>query len=37
MFLTRQLKGLEDPEGSTFRRYFYLLEVCSCLHIPVMD
>ncbi len=27
LFLTRQLRGLEDPEAPSFKRYFYLLEV----------
>ena len=27
MFLTKQLRGLEDPEAPSFKRYFYLLEV----------
>ena len=37
MFLTRQLKGLEDPEGSTFRRYFYLLEVCIKIGMSLIN
>ena len=28
-FLTQQLKGLNDPESATFKRYFYLLEVSN--------
>lgn len=28
MFITRQLKGLEDTKSAQFNRYFYLLEVC---------
>jgi len=27
MFITRQLKGLEDTKSPQFNRYFYLLEV----------
>lgn len=27
MFITRQLKGLEDTKSAQFNRYFYLLEV----------
>ena len=27
MFLNKQLRGLEDPNSPTFKRYFYLLEV----------
>ena len=27
MFLIKQLRGLEDPNSPTFKRYFYLLEV----------
>jgi len=26
LFLTQQLKGLDDPEAPSFKRYFYLLE-----------
>lgn len=29
MFITRQLKGLEDTKSAQFNRYFYLLEVCD--------
>lgn len=29
MFITRQLKGLEDTKSAQFNRYFYLLEVCE--------
>lgn len=29
MFITRQLKGLEDTKSAQFNRYFYLLEVCG--------
>lgn len=30
LFITRQLKGLEDTKSPQFNRYFYLLEVwCS--------
>lgn len=31
MFITRQLKGLEDTKSAQFNRYFYLLEVCDCV------
>lgn len=34
MFITRQLKGLEDTKSAQFNRYFYLLEVCD-LHACV--
>ena len=33
MFITRQLKGLEDTKSAQFNRYFYLLEVCVCLGV----
>lgn len=26
LFLTEQLRGLQDPESPSFKRYFYLLE-----------
>lgn len=29
LFITRQLKGLEDTKSPQFNRYFYLLEVRS--------
>ena len=29
LFLTQQLQGLQDPESPSFKRYFYLLEVCT--------
>ncbi|XP_041360337.1 sister chromatid cohesion protein PDS5 homolog A-B-like isoform X3 [Gigantopelta aegis] len=29
MFLTKQLRGLEDPDAPSFKRYFYLLENLS--------
>ena len=29
MFFIQQLRGLEDPEAPSFKRYFYLLEVNS--------
>lgn len=29
LFITRQLKGLEDTKSPQFNRYFYLLEVWS--------
>lgn len=37
MFITRQLKGLEDTKSAQFNRYFYLLEVCDgvCVWISV--
>uniref|UniRef100_A0A672MDH4 Sister chromatid cohesion protein PDS5 homolog A-like n=1 Tax=Sinocyclocheilus grahami TaxID=75366 RepID=A0A672MDH4_SINGR len=45
LFITRQLKGLEDTKSPQFNRYFYLLEVrwfiqsflqmtgCVCMHV----
>lgn len=27
MFLIKQLRGLEEPDAPSFKRYFYLLEV----------
>jgi hypothetical protein len=33
MFLIRELKGLGDPDGPSFKRYFYLLEVCEVILI----
>lgn len=33
MFLTQQLRGLADPEGPTFKRYFYLLEVSAVWYL----
>ena len=29
LFLTKQLRGLEDPDSASFKRYFYLLEVST--------
>lgn len=37
MFITRQLKGLEDTKSAQFNRYFYLLEVCFGLFERVGD
>ncbi len=33
MFVTRQLRGLEDTEAPSFKRYFYLLEVNFCIFV----
>lgn len=33
MFITRQLKGLEDTKSAQFNRYFYLLEVCDFIFV----
>lgn len=37
MFITRQLKGLEDTKSAQFNRYFYLLEVRTIVfhHVEV--
>ena len=43
MFLIQQLKGLDDPTSPSFKRYFYLLEVCNrsvallFLHVLPLD
>lgn len=37
MFITRQLKGLEDTKSAQFNRYFYLLEVQASFFIPVQS
>lgn len=36
MFLIKQLRGLEEPDAPSFKRYFYLLEVNGmCLFFRV--
>lgn len=36
LFFIQQLKGLQDPKDATFKRYFYLLEVCF-LHFGIFQ
>lgn len=35
LFITRQLKGLEDTKSPQFNRYFYLLEVWISFIQPI--